>query len=305
MTSALPEVSPTRRADSLWRAWWLAARPATLWAAAVPVLVGTSVAVALSGFRLVAAVAALLGALSIQVGTNFANDVFDFEKGADDEDRLGPTRAVQSGLLTPRDMRAGMLCAFSVATVFGSILVFVASPWVILIGVVSIAMGIAYTAGPYPLAYVGLGDIFVFVFFGGVAVAGSVYVQMGEVPALALWASVPVGALSTAILAVNNLRDRETDARARKLTLAVRFGSTFAKTEYVALVVLAYAVPVGLVAVGQLSLFGLLPFLSAPLAVRGVRDVLTLKGRPLNETLARTGQLLLAYGSLFSIGVNL
>ncbi|MBK8013336.1 MAG: 1,4-dihydroxy-2-naphthoate polyprenyltransferase [Deltaproteobacteria bacterium] len=298
-------MSPHRRAESAWRSWWLAARPATLWAAAVPVLVGTSVAVALSGFRLVAALSALLGALAIQVGTNFANDVFDFEKGADDDDRLGPTRAVQSGLLTPRDMRAGMLCAFSAATVFGSILVFIASPWVILIGIVSIAMGIAYTAGPYPLAYLGLGDVFVFLFFGCVAVVGSAYVQVGEVPMLAVWASVPVGALSTAILVVNNLRDRETDARARKLTLAVRFGSGFAKAEYIALVVLAYAVPVGLVVAREVSVFGLLPILSVPLAVRGVRDVLTLEGRPLNETLARTGQLLLAYGSLFSIGVNL
>src|SRR5580692_1531577 len=215
----LPAAQP-----GLLRVWLLACRPATLVAAFVPVAVGAACAVADAHFRAGPALAALLGAVFIQIGTNLANDVYDFERGADTAERLGPTRAVQAGLLTARQVRAGMVVAFGLATLAGAYLVSAAGWPVVAIGVLSVASGIAYTGGPYPLGYHGLGDVFVMAFFGFVAVCGTVFVQAHEVPLLAWLAAVPVGAIATAVLVVNNLRDREQDARAGKRTLAVRFG---------------------------------------------------------------------------------
>ena len=196
------------------RAWVLAARPATLAVAVVPVLVGTAIAHAMHHARIGPALAALLGAMWIQIGTNFANDVFDYEKGADTEERLGPVRATQAGLLDARAMRIGMIASFALATFAGTYLLAVAGWPVFVIGIVSIASGIAYTGGPYPLGYNGLGDLFVFVFFGFVAVCGTVFVQTASVPWMAIAASIPVGALATAILVVNNVRDGATDVKA-------------------------------------------------------------------------------------------
>ena len=223
--------------------WVLAARPKTLSAASVPVLIGSACAFALESFRWGPALAALGGALLLQIGANFANDVYDYEKGADTADRLGPTRAVQAGLITPGAMKRGMLVVFALSLLVGAYLTLVAGPIILAIGVVSIVSAIAYTGGPTRLGYNGLGDLFVFVFFGGVAVCGSVFVQTGDVPALALWCSLPVGALATAILVVNNLRDCEQDARVGKRTLAVRFGPKAVVYEYWLLLALAYAVP--------------------------------------------------------------
>ncbi len=287
-------------------AWVLAARPATLTAAIVPVAVGAACAYALGGFAAGPALAALLGACFIQIGTNFANDVFDFEKGADTEERLGPMRAAQAGLITPGALRVGMGVAFGLATLAGVYLTWAAGPVVLAIGVASILSGIAYTGGPYPLGYNGLGDVFVLLFFGFVAVCGTVFVQMGAVPTLAVGASVPVGSLATAILVVNNLRDAEGDAKVGKRTLAVRFGASAVKGEYLALLALAYAVPVVLFAFGLASAAAAaLPLLSAPLAIPLVRSVLRDRGVALNATLVGTARLLLVHGLLFALGLAL
>ena len=192
-------------------AWLLASRPKTLSAAAAPVLVGTAAASARGQVQWGPALAALLGALLLQIGANFANDVFDFEKGADTAERLGPTRAVQAGLLSARSMRRGMWLVFTLALAIGVYLTTVSGPVILLIGCASIASAIAYTGGPYPLGYHGLGDVFVFIFFGLVAVCGTALVEIGHVPAVAVACALPVGALATAILVLNNLRDRVTD----------------------------------------------------------------------------------------------
>ena len=285
-------------------AWLLASRPKTLSAAAVPVLVGTACASARGDVRWGAALAALLGSLLLQIGANFANDVFDYEKGADTRDRLGPTRAVQAGLLSARAMRWGMLVVFGLALVLGLYLTRVAGPVILLIGVASIASAIAYTGGPYPLGYNGLGDIFVFVFFGLVAVCGTAYVEVGQVPALSIACAIPVGALATAILVVNNLRDRHTDRLAGKRTLAVRFGGGFAIWQYRLLLLASYLTPVVLVLARATGPEVLLPLLSLPLALRTERAVATSEGRALNALLAATAKLLLIFGVLFAIGLS-
>ncbi|MGF1465243.1 MAG: 1,4-dihydroxy-2-naphthoate polyprenyltransferase [Sandaracinaceae bacterium] len=285
------------------RAWLLASRPKTLTAALVPVAVGSAVAFALGAFRLGPALAAAFGALWIQVGTNFANDVFDHEKGADTQDRLGPTRAVASGLLDPEAMRRGMVVAFGLATLAGLYLTWVAGWPVVAIGVASIASGIAYTGGPFPLGYHGLGDLFVLLFFGLVAVCGTTYVQTLSVPPLAAWCALPVGALATAVLVVNNVRDRATDAQAGKRTLAVRLGRRVAVAEYALLVAVAYLVPATLAM--RRGPWLLLPLLTLPWAALLLRQLIRREGRPLNATLASTAQLLLVHGTLFALGLAL
>lgn len=284
------------------RRWILAARPATLTAAIVPVAVGTACAHAEGGLRWGPALAALVGAMWIQIGTNFANDVFDAEKGADTADRLGPTRAVAAGLISPRAMRAAMAIAFGLAALCGLYLTWTSGWPVVAIGVASVVSGIAYTGGPFPLGYQGLGDLFVMVFFGFVAVVGTVYVQTLTLPSLAWLSAIPVGTLATAILVVNNLRDRRTDAIAGKRTLAVRFGRRGAIREYALLVAVAYATPLALVALGR-GPWVLLPWVSAPLALVLLRQVATRSGAALNATLARTALLLLVHGGLLALGI--
>jgi 1,4-dihydroxy-2-naphthoate polyprenyltransferase len=283
--------------------WVLAARPKTLSAASVPVLVGSACAFSLGAFRAGPALAALGGALLLQIGANFANDVYDYEKGADTAERLGPTRAVQAGLITPAAMKRGMFLVFTLALLLGAYLTTVAGPVILAIGVASIASAVAYTGGPYPLGYNGLGDLFVFVFFGLIAVSGTVFVQAGNVPPLALWCSVPVGALATAILVVNNLRDHEQDAKAGKRTLAVRWGARAVVLEYGLLLALAYAVPLYLATSEAQGRLVLLPLLTLPMARRLWRAVATERGRALNARLAGTAQLLLLYGVLFALGI--
>jgi 1,4-dihydroxy-2-naphthoate octaprenyltransferase len=282
--------------------WIAAARLRTLPAAVVPVVVGTACAEASGGVALGPALAALAGALAIQIGTNFANDVFDAERGADGPDRIGPLRAVAAGLISPGAMKRAMIAAFGVATLLGVYLVAVAGWPVVAIGVASVISGIAYTGGPWPLGYHGLGDLFVLVFFGFVAVCGTAFVQLGRVPDLAIAASVPVGALATAILVVNNLRDRATDERAGKRTLAVRLGRRGALIEYAALVAIAYAIPAVLAAGGRLAVA--LPLLSAPIAALRVRALIAAGDGPaFNHCLAATAQLLLLFGGLFAAGL--
>lgn len=286
-------------------AWRLAVRPATLPAGAAPVVVGAALAEQAGGFRAGPALAALLGALLIQVGTNFANDVFDFEKGADTSARLGPVRTAQSGLLTPGALKRGMIVAFGLATLCGVYLTMVGGPVIVAIGVASILSGIAYTGGPWPLGYHGLGDLFVMVFFGFVAVCGTCYVQLGVVPPLAWAASAAVGALSTAILVVNNVRDRQTDVVAGKRTLVVRLGRAAGTAEYALMLVLAYAAPVIMMAQGGLSPVVLLPLLTAPLGLGLLKKVAGTEGPALNPVLGQTARLLLLYSALMAVGLVL
>lgn len=283
--------------------WVQAMRLRTLPAAVVPVAVGTACAGAVSHVAWPAAIAALGGALAIQIGTNFANDVFDAEKGADGPDRIGPTRAVAAGLIAPAAMKRAMVLSFAIAAAFGLYLVSIAGWPIVAIGIASILSGIAYTGGP-ALGYRGLGDVFVLAFFGFVAVCGTVYVQLFEVPWLAVAASIPVGALATAILVVNNLRDRHTDVRVGKRTLAVRFGRGAALAEYALLMVAAYVVPLVLAVTGRP--WAALALASAPLAVVRMRALATaVTGPEFNRCLAATAQLLMLHGALFATGLAL
>jgi 1,4-dihydroxy-2-naphthoate octaprenyltransferase len=285
------------------RAWFLASRPRTLPAAAAPVVVGTAVADHVAQVAWAPALAALGGALAIQIGTNFANDVFDFEQGADGEDRIGPTRAVAAGWLSPGEMRVGMIAAFTVATAFGAYLVAVAGWPIVAIGVASILSGIFYTATRHSIGYLGLGDLFVLIFFGFVAVGGTALVQVGRWPELALWAAVPVGAWATNIIVVNNLRDRISDARAHKRTLAVRFGRSFVLGEYAALALASYAVPVALFLSGNLGAAVLLPLLTLPAAVWLFVRLSRADGPGLNPFLGGTAQMMLLHAATFAVGL--
>ncbi|GMV13134.1 MAG: 1,4-dihydroxy-2-naphthoate polyprenyltransferase [Polyangiaceae bacterium] len=286
-------------------AWLLAARPQTLPVALAPVAVGTAVASTLGPVRWGAALAALAGALLIQIGTNFANDVFDHEKGADTAARLGPTRAVQSGILSAKAVKAGMIAAFFAAFLAGLYLTAIGGAPVVVIGIASILSGIAYTGGPYPLGYHGLGDLFVLVFFGFVAVCGTSFVAAGSVPALAWLAAVPVGALATAVLVVNNARDHQTDVGAGKRTLVVRFGRRFANHEYLALLSAAYLGPALMLGAGLGRPLVLAPWLTLPWAVRLWLRLRASEGRELNSLLPATARLLLAVSALLAIGIAL
>ena len=286
-----------------WRAWLLAARPATLPAAIVPVLVGTAAVVGPGGVQTGPFVGALLGSLLIQIGTNLANDVFDFHKGADTAERLGPVRVTQSGMIAPRQVLVATYLTFGLAALVGAYLISIGGWPILAIGVLSILAGLAYTGGPWPLGYHGLGDVFVFTFFGVVAVVGSAYLQVLAVAPLVVVASIPVGLLVTAILVVNNLRDIDTDRVAGKRTLAVRLGRRATRAQYLLLLVVAYLVPLSLWLSGATRWGVLLPFLSLPLAVSLARLVATAEGRPLNRALKRTGQLHLLFGVLFAIGL--
>jgi len=286
-------------------AWIIAARPATLTAAFAPVAVGTACAWRVDGFRWDAALAALLGAFLIQIATNFANDMFDFQKGADTETRLGPTRTAQAGLLTVQQLRRGVIVAFALALGTGIYLTWIAGPAVIVIGLASMAAGLAYTGGPFPLAYNGLGDLFVMAFFGFVAVCGTAFVQALFVPNIAWLASIPIGALATAILVVNNVRDFEGDARAGKTTLVVRFGRQAGVTEYGLLLVAAYTTPVVILLLGWTSAWVCLPLATILWAGGQFRSVANDRGIVLNQTLAWTAKLLSLFGILFAIGIAL
>jgi 1,4-dihydroxy-2-naphthoate polyprenyltransferase len=280
----------------------MAARPATLPAAIAPVAVGCACAHAAGGFRAGPAAAAAVGALLLQIAANFANDVFDFEKGADREGRLGPPRAVLSGLLSPRDMRVGLGVVLASALAIGIYLAATAGWPIVALGLTAIVAAVAYTGGPYPLGYHGLGDLLVFVFFGLAAVCGTAFVQLGTLPGLAVAASLPIGALATAILVVNNLRDRAGDAVAGKRTLAVRFGAQGARLEYAALIAVAYATPIA-IAVLRLEPLLAAPLLTVPWGARLVAAVAERDGAALNPCLPATARLLLGYSVIWAIAI--
>ena len=294
--------TPTRA-----RAWVLASRPATLPGAAVPVIVAAAAALAEgAAFRPVVFAVTLLAALLIQVGTNFANDYSDFRRGADHEGRLGPLRVTQSGLLSQGAVRQGIIVAFGLALASGIYLVWVGGWPILAIGLLSIVCGIAYTGGPWPFGYHGLGDLFVFVFFGLVAVTGTAYLQAGTWSPFPLAISVPVGLLVTNILVVNNLRDRATDLAAGKRTLATRLGDRGTRVQYALFAAIAYAVPVAMAVTDARWRWLLLVLITAPLAIVLVRRVLGgLAGRDLNPMLERSGQLLLLFGVALAAGLLL
>ncbi|MFZ5916387.1 MAG: 1,4-dihydroxy-2-naphthoate polyprenyltransferase [Chloroflexota bacterium] len=296
-------MTPQTHSPGRLQVWLWAARPRTLPAVIGPVIVGTAAAFSQDSFRPGPALAALTGGLLLQIGTNLANDVFDFKTGADATDRLGPLRVTQAGLLTPQQVLRGMWLVFGLAALLGLYLA-AAGGWpVIVIGGLSVAAAIAYTGGPFPLGYHGLGDLFVFIFFGPVAVCGTYYVQARTLSATAIWASAPVGLLATAILVVNNLRDIETDRAVGKRTLAVRLGQRGARIEYLLLVGLAYAAAPILWWAGVAPWSALLCWLSLPLLRSPIQGVWQQKGRPLNKALADTARLELVYSLLFSIGL--
>jgi 1,4-dihydroxy-2-naphthoate octaprenyltransferase len=287
------------------KTWLMAARPKTLTAALVPVMVGTALAYGLGVGRWLPALAALVGAMFIQIGTNLTNDYYDFKKGADTEERLGPKRVTQSGLIAPGTVLASALACFGLAVLTGIYLVVVGGWPIVAIGVASVLAGYAYTGGPFPLAYHGLGDVFVFIFFGLVAVPGTFYVQALTVGPAAWWAAIPVGAIGTALLVVNNLRDASTDVKAGKRTLIVRLGTTAGKVEYVVLLAAAYVTPLAMWGLGLASPWVLLALLSAPVAVPPLKLVLGAQGAALNPALGGTAKLQLVFGLLFSVGLFL
>ena len=284
----------------------MAARPRTLPAAIAPVLVGTAAAIELVGElpRFGALIAALVGSIFIQIGTNLANDYSDAKRGADTVERLGPVRVTAAGQVAPQRVLVATWLAFAVAVAAGIYLATVAGWVIIAVGVASIAAGVLYTGGPRPYGYAGLGELFVFLFFGLVAVNGSYYVQLEELEWLPFGLSVAVGCLATAILVVNNVRDIETDRRAGKNTLAVRIGRANARRLYLGLVGLAYITLAVILVVEGGPWWGLLGLISAPLAIRPTREVMTRTDGPaLNAALAGTGALLGAFSLALSAGL--
>lgn len=288
-----------------WSVWLLAIRPKTLPAAVSPILVGSAVAVHERGFHLPAALAAMAVALLLQIAANLANDVFDFHRGADVA-RLGPTRVTQGGLIPPHRVKQATLLTLGLATLAGLYLVWRGGWPILVLGVLALLSAVAYTAGPFPLGYHGLGDLFVFLFFGLVGVTGSAYVQTREVTALALLAAIPIGCIATAIIIVNNLRDIDTDRAAAKRTLAVRIGRVWTIRQYQALLLAAYLTPLLLGAFGAISRWGALPpLLSLPSAARLLTGVRRESGRALNPILGGTARLTLVFGVLFAAGLVL
>jgi 1,4-dihydroxy-2-naphthoate octaprenyltransferase len=284
--------------------WVLAARPKTLPAAAAPVIVGAALAVNAGQWQWLPALATLCGALLLQIGSNLANDVFDYEKGTDSGERLGPLRVTQSGWLTPAEVKRAMWIIFGMAMLLGIYLYFFAG-WVILvIGLAAILSAIAYTGGPFPLGYHGLGDLFVFIFFGLVATVGTYYIQTGTTTSTVWWMGTAIGLLIVNVLVVNNLRDLDGDRIAGKQTLAVRLGQKGTRTEYWIGMSGAYTIPIFLWLYGNLTIGSLAVVLSMPLALRLVRSIYHDIGIELNKTLAATGQLCLIYALLFATGIR-
>lgn len=302
----MTRVADPHAATGALRLWALAARPRTLPAAIAPVLVGTALAVSDDVFKPLAFLAALVGSVFIQIGTNLSNDYSDARRGADTEDRLGPVRVTAGGLMPPRRVLVGTYVAFGIAVLAGVYLTAITGPELLLVGAASIAAGVLYTGGPRPYGYEGLGELFVFLFFGVVAVVGSYYVQAQELPWEAFALSVPVGLLAAAILVVNNVRDADTDRRAGKRTLAVRLGRERARALFGAMLAVSYLGVVAIPAAGGLTWWVALPLLSAPLAAPLWRTVSRRGDGPaLNAALADTGRLLAVFSLLLALGILL
>lgn len=307
-SSARPSAAPIDRAPSSARVWLLAIRPATLPAAVGPVLVGLGAAIGSgAAFRPGAALACLAVGLLLQIAANLANDLADFRRGADTPDRMGPTRVAAAGLLTERRLEVGIGTVIAVSAVFGLYLAVVGGFAMLILGALAVVSALAYTGGPWPYGYRGLGEVFVFAFFGLMAVGVTAYLQAGRVEAVYLLAAVPMGALITGVLIVNNLRDIPTDRAAGKRTLAVAFGEGFAKAEYYATLLVGAAVPVALLVARLAGPAVLLPLLSVVMVPPLVREVRAVRPasdrRRLNLVLKGTARLSLVYGVLFAVGL--
>jgi 1,4-dihydroxy-2-naphthoate polyprenyltransferase len=288
------------------RLWLMAARPRTLPAAIAPVLVGTALAGTEHVFRPLAFVCALIGSVFIQIGTNLSNDYSDARRGADTEDRLGPVRVTAGGLMPPKQVLVGTYVAFGIAVAAGAYLIAIAGWQLLIVGAASILAGVLYTGGPRPYGYEGLGELFVFLFFGVVAVVGSYYVQTEHLIWEAFALSVPVGLLASAILVVNNLRDIDTDRRAGKMTLAVRLGRVRTRRLFALMLLVTFLAPIVIWLAGGLSAWLLLTLVALPMAPPLLRIVGThTDGPALNGALAATGRLLAVFSMLLSAGVLL
>ena len=285
--------------------WILASRPKTLPAAFVPVFVGSSLALQEGILNIWASVVALLCSVLIQIGTNFTNDLYDFYKGADKGERKGPMRVLTAGLVTPGQMKFAIAFTFGLTFLLGLYLVYLQGYVIFIIGVLSIIAGLAYTAGPFPLAYNGLGDVFVFIFFGILGTAGTYYLHSGNFTIPSLLASIPVGSLITNILVVNNYRDIDEDKKVGKNTLAVIFGRSFARGQYYTLLIVSFIVPVVLYSFFNFKLWICLPCFTLPLAIKLMQMLTTYKGEELNRTLELTAKFSALFGLLFSIGAAL
>lgn len=298
-------ITTTTNTITKFDAWILASRPKTLLAAAVPVIVGTSIAIHHDVFKPLSAIVALLCSVLIQIGTNFVNDLYDFLAGTDKKDRSGPQRTVASGIISIKEMKLGIYFTFGLSFLLGLYLVFTGGWFILLLGIISILAGIAYTAGPFPLAYNGLGDIAAFLFFGFVGTVGTYFVQALEVTPIVFWASVPVGALITNILVVNNYRDREEDKSNGKNTLAVILVEKYTRIQYVTFMIVSYAILAVVYFTFKKSLFVFLPLICLPLSIKLIKMIYTLRGKDLNKALELTAKLSALYGSLFAIGILL
>lgn len=282
----------------------LAIRPRTLPAGAVPVVLGSALAAVDGRFRFLPALVALICALGIQVATNFINEIYDFRKGADTAERLGPTRTVAAGIISEKTMIRVSASLAGTVFLLGLYLVYTSGWPILVVGLLSLLFAWAYTGGPYPIAYSGLGDLFVFVFFGLVAVGGTYYVQTTALSLPVLLAAVAPGAFSVNILLVNNIRDIATDRTVGKMTLPARIGGEWARRLYIALSIVAFLVPAFLFLNGY-SPWGMLSLLSAPLAFSMIRELYASEGRELNHVLAGTGKLMTLHGLLFAAGLLL
>lgn len=298
------EPSPPIPGSSAWKAWMIAIRPHTLPAAAAPVIVAWSIAYQRGGFLLLPGLACLVCALLLQITSNLVNDVMDFKKGADSSARQGFQRVTQSGLLSPRQVWAGIALVILLATAAGSYLVWLRGVWLLLIGGLAIFFAVVYTAGPFSLAYHGLGELFVMVFFGFAALCGTVYAILGWVPAISWLFAFNLGSLITAILVVNNVRDVESDRLAGRKNVPVLLGLKAAYWEFRVLVILPYLtlIPAAILT-GQPWL--LLTWLTLPMALRLLSDLARNQGTGLNPVLGKTAQLALLYGILLSVGIIL
>lgn len=292
-------------APTTFQAWLQASRPKTLTAAVTPVVVGTAIALAAGSFKPLAALAALYCAIAVQIGTNIFNDVMDFERGTDNQDRLGPLRVTQAGWLEPATVRRGAILVFASAGLVGIYLVILGGWPVLLLGVASILAGLAYTAGPWPLAYNGFGDLFVMIFFGFAAVGGTVYVQMGSLPMVTWFSAGAVGSTITALLNVNNIRDIETDRVAGRRTIPVLMGRDFATGQFGVLLAIAFMLPAAAVLCLKAHWGVLLSWVAIPLAVRLYRSLAEGEGKALNKVLAQAAQFVLVHGLLLAIGLQI
>ena len=283
--------------------WIIASRPKTLTAAISPVILGSSLAYYDGYFNIITFIIIIIAASLIQIGTNFSNDLFDYIKGIDNQDRLGPDRVLQKGLLSKIQIQKAIGIVFILAIFFGFYLAYIGGWPIVFIGLLSIFFGIIYTGGPYPLSYNGLGDIFVFIFFGLVAVSGTYYLHTGYISINAMILGSSIGTLATAILVVNNLRDIDNDKKHGKNTLAVCLGERFTKMEYLFLMIIAYIIPIYLsYMMGNKSSIYIVYF-TLPISIKLILEIFFQKGANLNKTLEQTAKLLLLYTILFSFGI--